>query len=143
MKSLARGFVWWPGIDGDLEAEVKCVRKITKLSRSKVISMVVVKWIHLHIDFAGPFMRKTFFMLVDEHSKWLEVVTVLMTSTMAAIKALSKVFATHGLPEMIVSHNGTAFHQCTFMKVNGIKHATSSPYYPGIKWLSRKSGVNI
>lgn len=31
VKSLARGFVWWPGIDGDLEAEVKCVRKITKL----------------------------------------------------------------------------------------------------------------
>ena len=38
-------------------------------------------WQRVHIDFAGPFQGRTFFVLVDAHSKWPEVVQ--MTSTSA------------------------------------------------------------
>ena len=30
-------------------------------------------WSILHIDFAGPFMGKMFLVIVDAHSKWLDV----------------------------------------------------------------------
>ena len=33
----------------------------------------VTPWERVHIDFAGPLMGSMFFVLVDSHSKWLEV----------------------------------------------------------------------
>ena len=44
-----------------------------------------------------------------------------------------QIFATHGLPERIVTDNGPQF--CSqefkeFLKVNGIQHAFSAPYHP-------------
>ena len=39
------------------------------------------------------------------HSKWLEVVVVPSTTSAATTKALRSIFATHGLPEILVSDN--------------------------------------
>eukprot|EP00731_Ephydatia_muelleri_P015662 Em0009g86a len=50
-----------------------------------------------------------------------------------AIKILRNLFATHGLPEIVVSDNGSAFTSAefqTFVKRNGIKHVRSAPYHP-------------
>ncbi len=30
-------------------------------------------WSHLHLDFAGPFLNHMYLVLVDAHSKWMEV----------------------------------------------------------------------
>lgn len=55
------------------------------------------------------------------------------TSSYATIKALMPIFATHGLPERIVTDNGPQF--CSeefseFLKTNGINHTRSAPYHP-------------
>ena len=31
-------------------------------------------WSHLHLDFVGPLLGKMYLVLVDAHSKWIEVV---------------------------------------------------------------------
>ena len=71
MKATARSYLWWPGLDKDLE----------KLAKS-CLSCQTVKQIHLllhfifgriHIDFAGSFLGKMYFLVVDVHSKWAEV----------------------------------------------------------------------
>ena len=54
-------------------------------------------------------MGKQFIVLVDAHSKWLEVSVVSSCSSQQAIKFLRHVFSTHGLPEVLVSDNGSAF----------------------------------
>ena len=90
-------------------------------------------WQRLHVDYAGPFMIKSFLVVVDAHSKWAEVVEMHQTTTERTVMALRHLFATHGIPEQIVSDNGPQFASSDFAKFaesNGIKHTFSSPYHP-------------
>ncbi len=63
----------------------------------------------IHVDHAGLFLGKQFLVVVDAHSKWLEVVLVASTSSRVTVDTLCSIFATHGLPELLVSNNGSAF----------------------------------
>ena len=148
MKALARGVVWWPGIDAELEAKVGTC--ITCQKHRKSVPTVPLHtwefpskpWSRLHIDFAGPFMGKTFLVLVDAYTKWLEVCTVPSCSSHSAIRFLRNVFSTHGIPEVLVSDNGTAF--CSeefnnFVKRNGIRHIRSAPYHPATNGLAERA----
>ncbi|XP_053229066.1 uncharacterized protein K02A2.6-like, partial [Podarcis raffonei] len=139
MKALARSYVWWPGIDGEIEAWVKhcqaCQESRPDPPRAPVQSRESARapWSRLHVDFAGPFQGKTFFIVVDSYTKWLEVALVPSTSTSAAIRVLRRLFATHGLPDTLVSDNGTAFTSGefqTFTAQNAIRHIRSAPFHP-------------
>ena len=86
-------------------------------------------WARLHIDHAG----KQFVVLVDAYSKWLEVVPVPSLTSETTIRTLRGIFATHGLPELIVSDNGSLFTSgefYEFVQRNGIRHVKCSPYHP-------------
>ena len=85
------------------------------------------------MDHAGPFCGKIYLILIDAHSKWMEVHTVLSTSAENTITKLRTIFATHGVPEQLVSDNGSGFTSAEFrqfMNHNGIKHTLVSPYHP-------------
>ena len=76
-----------------------------------------------HIDFAGPFLGKSFLIIVDAHLKWPEVIPMMKTTAEKIIAELRRVFAIHGLPEQIVSDNGTQFTFDLFqqfLRENGI-----------------------
>ena len=99
-------------------------------------------WSRLHVDFAGPFLGKQFIVLVDSFSKWLEVAVVSSCSSLQAIRFLRHVFSTHGLPEMLISDNGTAFTSAefkTFVAHNGVRHLTSAPYHPATNGLAERA----
>ena len=67
---------------------------------------------------------------------------VASTSSKQAIKALRRVFATHGLPEVLVSDNGTAFTSTefqTFVKRNGFRHVKTAPYHPASNGLAERA----
>ena len=83
-------------------------------------------WARIHADYAGPFMSKMFLLMVDAHSKWLQV----HVATSATSRST---FATHGLSELLVTDNGSAFTSKEFeefLQKNGIRHVTSAPYHP-------------
>ena len=64
------------------------------------------------------------------------------TSSRCTIDALRTTFATHGLPEIVVSDNGTAYTSAEFQeftKRNGIRHITSSPYHPSSNGLAERA----
>ena len=74
-----------------------------------------------------------YLVLIDAHSKWLEVHIMPSTTSTATIEKLREIFATHGLPQTVVSDNGTNFTSAEFqqfMNHNGIKHVKVSPYHP-------------
>ena len=74
-----------------------------------------------------------FFIVVDAHSKWPEVIDMSTTTATQTIIKLRKLFAAHGLPKQLVSDNGpqfTADEFSTFCKMNGDKHIRCSPYHP-------------
>ena len=62
-------------------------------------------WSRLHIDFVGPFMGHMYLIIIDSHSKWLDVQIMQSVSTSKTVKKLWSVFATHGLTGTIVSDN--------------------------------------
>ena len=81
----------------------------------------------------APSWEFFFLIVVDAHSKWMEVVPVASTNAATTVDRLRNMFATHGLPDKIVSDNGPAFVSEAFgefLRRNGISHATSSPYHP-------------
>lgn len=99
-------------------------------------------WSRLHIDFAGPVQGLMFFVLVDAFSKWVEVIPMHSTSTDAVIKALRALFATHGLPDEIVSDNGpqlTASVFELFLAGLGIRRCLIAPYHPASNGLVERA----
>ena len=82
-------------------------------------------WQRIHPDFAGPFLGQMFMIVVDAHSKWLEIVEMNSTSAKHTITQLNKMFAAYGLLQQVVIDNGPQFISAEFqlfMKCNGIKH---------------------
>ena len=148
MKSLARSYMWWPGMDKDIEHQVKAcsdcqsTRKDPPPVPLHPWTWPERPWSRVHIDYAGPMEGKMFLLMMDAHSKWMEVhVTNSATST-ATIKLLRRTFATLGLPEVMVSDNGTAFTSsefAEFMKRNGIRHVRTPPYHPSSNGLVERA----
>ena len=67
---------------------------------------------------------------------------VLSTATSYTIEKLCRLFATHGLPEMIVPDNGTCFTSeefKEFTRQNSIRHLTSEPYHPATNGLAERA----
>jgi hypothetical protein len=139
MKALAWSHVWWTGIDKDLEIIAKSCKACLSVKQTPAKaplhpwSWPSQLWQRIHIDFAGPFMEKSLFVVVDAYSKWAEVIEMLQTTTARIIGCLRHLFATHGIPELIVSDNGPQFTSTDFeefARANGIKYVRSSPYHP-------------
>ena len=148
MKGLARSYVWWPGLDADITELVKrcdvCQSHCPNPPRAMLHPWEWPKrpWARLHIDHAGPFQGKLFLIVVDAHSKWIEVQSVSSTSAEATITALRLLFATHGIPEQLVSDNGSGFRSAEFKEFtsrNGIKHIFISPYHPASNCLAERA----
>ena len=148
MKALARSFVWWPQIDQDLEELVKRCDDCQRFrNQPPVVPLQPWEWpekpwIRVHADYAGPFLGRQFLILVDAHSKWMEVKVVNNATSAVTIDQMRSIFATHGIPEMLVTDNGTVFTSeefNSFTKQNGIRHVTSAPYHPSSNGLAERA----
>ena len=139
MKSLARGYLWWPNLDKEIEQYVK---RCSECQMSRSMSPAAPPhswappegpWSRVHIDYAGPFQGRMFLLLVDAHSKWLEIHETSTTTSSATIELLRRTFANVGLPQTIVSDNAPNFTSeefTAFLKHNEIRHLRSAPYHP-------------
>ena len=148
MKSLARSFVWWPLMDQDLENKVKCCSSCQSTRHQPAPAPLHPwewtqrPWARLHADYAGPFCGKMFLIVVDAYSKWLEVRPVSSATSATTMEQLRSIFATHGLPELLVTDNGTVFTSAEFeefTKLNGIRHIKSAPYHPASNGLAERA----
>ena len=73
MKMLARSYVWWPGIDSDIQRKVQhcntCQlnRSVPSKAPLHLWEFPRKPWSCVHIDHAGPFLGKLFLVLIDGH----------------------------------------------------------------------------
>ena len=148
MKRLARAYVWWPGMDKDIENLVSQCPECQGAQASPPVSPLLPirwparPWSRVHVDLAGPFMGHTFLILIDGYSKWMEVHILPSATSTATITCLCKIFATFGLPEVLVSDNGRNFTSVefeTFLERNGIQHKLSAPYHPASNGLAERA----
>eukprot|EP00117_Sycon_ciliatum_P040119 scpid58584/ scgid29536/ Uncharacterized protein K02A2.6 len=147
MKSFARSFIWWPGIDADIETTGKVCAGCQAHQAAPPKSPLhpwewpAKPWQRLHIDFAGPFQGHMWLIVVDAHSKWPEVLPMNSTTAPVTVRRLREVFAQHGLPDQIVSDNGPQFTSDEFRRfteANGITHTFSAPYHPATNGLAER-----
>ena len=66
MKSLVRGYLWWPGLDKDIEEVVRACQPCQSVKHVPAVAPLhpwvwpTNPWQHVHLDFAGPFMGSMF-----------------------------------------------------------------------------------
>ncbi|XP_046556895.1 uncharacterized protein K02A2.6-like [Haliotis rubra] len=139
MKSVARPIMWWPGLDSQIEEKVRQCPDCQEIANQPATAPLTSwkwpssPWSRLHIDFDGPFQGHSFLVMVDAHSKWMEVIPLSLTTATVTIKHLRKIFSTFGLPEHIVSDNGAQFTSeefQTFLRRNNIRHTRTAPKHP-------------
>ena len=148
MKSLARNYIWWPKMDEAIEDTVKHCQACQESRPSPPAAPLhpwewpSEPWSRLHLDFAGPYLGAMYLILVDAHSKWMDVQLLQSISSAKTIQKLRTIFATHGIPRKIVTDNGPSFTSsefAQFMKANGISHIKSAPYHPSTNGLAERA----
>lgn len=147
MKELGRSYVWWPSFDTDIEETAKSCNDCQQQRNNPCAAQAhpwvwpTKPWQRIHVDFAGPFMNRMFFVLVDAHSKWPEVWEMSSTTTTATIQKLREAFSRYGLPETLVSDNGSQFTSTEFkefVSANGIRHVLTAPYHPSTNGIAER-----
>ena len=150
MKGLAHSYIWWPGLDANIESLVQeC--SICQLD-SPMPPLHPWEWSHrpwwsrLHIDHAGPYLGHLFLVIIDSYSKWIESYIVPSTSSESTIKVLRRIFSSNGIPDHIVSDNGTSFTSLEFkyfLANTGIRHTLTPPYHPSSNGLAKRAVQTI
>ena len=138
MKALARSYVWWPGLDADLEAEVRqcstcqSLRNLPPETPLHPWKYAGIPMQRVHVDCAD-LRGQSFLIMIDNYSKWLEVIPMRSTTSEKTVEKLRNIFASTGLPEELVSDNGPQFRSVEFREFltrNGIKQTLTPPYHP-------------
>ena len=97
MKALSRIHVWYPNIDSDIECIVKGCAACEIVSNEPGKSIIHPwKWLvksmdRIHIDYF-EYDNYNFLLMVDSHSKWLEVAPIKKCDSDNTIKCLRKRF---------------------------------------------------
>ncbi|CAH8590406.1 unnamed protein product [Schistosoma haematobium] len=139
MKAIARSYVYWPNIDEHIEDFVRACRKCAEVSKcprkAELHSWPSPEepWSRIHVDFAGPFQGTYFLVCVDAYSKWPEIFPINQITSQQTIMKLRQLFSRFGVPDVLVTDNGTQFISSIFSdfcKRFGVKHVRSPPYHP-------------
>lgn len=138
-KSLARSYVWWPGIDEAIEATCRACEVCAAVADAPPSNAPHSwpwprrPWSRIHLDFLGPIGGRMYLVVVDACSKWIEAIRMMRTTALSVIAVLRDLWAKFGIPRQIVSDNGppfssTEFHN--FLQHNGVDHIFTAPYHP-------------
>ena len=147
MKAVARSFIWWPGLDKDIENIAATCHSCQQTSHMPAKAPIhpwlfpSAPWQRVHVDCAGPFQNHMFLVVCDAYSKWPEVVVMKSTTAAATIEALQELFSRWGLPDHLHSDNGPQFVSSEFehfLKMNGVVHTKSAPYHPSSNGLAER-----
>ena len=72
----------------------------------------------------------------------MEVIPVSSATSSSTIEQLRSLFSVHGLPEVLLTDNGTVFTSSEFeefMKKNEIRHVKSAPFHPASNGLAERA----
>ncbi|BES87407.1 Hypothetical Protein NTJ_00214 [Nesidiocoris tenuis] len=149
MKQLARRYVYWKGIDNDIEHLSRSCEPCAKMKSSPPKAQVHPwdepqnNWDRIHIDYAGPFQGFWFLIVMDSKSRWAEIkiCRTAPTST-STIEMLSEIFSVHGYPYVMVSDNASIFVSDqfqTFCSAKGIFQKLIAPGHPATNGLAERN----
>ncbi|XP_037300721.1 uncharacterized protein K02A2.6-like [Manduca sexta] len=103
-KAMARSYVWWPGLDEEIERMCRsceiCAAQADAPPRQtpSMWPWPNHPWTRLHLDFMGPIFGKTYLIVVDATSKWTELFHMSNTTGPKVIDKLCELLADGAYP---------------------------------------------
>lgn len=138
MKQVVRRYVYWPGVNKDVEkcaktCEICCMVNIDHSAKHFVPWPIPKEpFERVHIDFFF-LLNETFLIVVDAFSKWTDVKLMKKTNAEKTWAVLSELFQIFGWPKILVADNGPPFQSEEFSRSCenfGIELKHSPPYFP-------------
>ncbi len=100
-------------------------------------------WSRLHLDFAGSYCGSMFLVLVDTHSKWMDVVMMKNITTAMTIEKLRIIFATHGIPQKIIDlHSQVSSSKSSLQRFTSLQHHTTHLPMDSLSEQSSRSSLD-
>ncbi|XP_031780280.1 uncharacterized protein K02A2.6-like [Nasonia vitripennis] len=139
MKALARSYFWWPKLDHEIENIVKSCKLCLEVAENPPKSTLhVSEWPEepnqrIHADFCGPVNGFMYLIIIDAHSKWIDIKEMSDITAKNTIGAFKEYFSVWGLPNALVMDNGPTFTSEAskeFLDNNNVKHNRTAPYHP-------------
>ena len=146
-KSRARQVAYWPRIDNDIEVMIShcaiCQRHRFSNQKEPLMSHKIpeLPWECVGTDL---FMwnNEQYLIVVDYYSRFFEFEKLHTLTSQTVINKLKNIFATHGIPQTLISDNGPQFSSelfTNFAKTYAFTHKTSSPHHPKSNGLAEKA----
>ena len=137
-RERATQSVWWPRIGKDIKSRVASCRHCLEKQPSQASEPLLPSTLpdrpfqKVGIDIC-EFRNKHYLVQVDYYSRYIDVTYLPSLTSATVIGKLKNFFSHHGVPETVVSDNGTQFSSAefrTFADWWNFSHVTSSPHYP-------------
>ena len=136
-RARANTAVWWPGLSKEIYEMVSTCHTCAKFRPEHKETLMSASfpsrpWERVGMDLF-ELNGKLYLVIVDYYSRWVEFRKLTSLTSEHTFEVMKEVFATHGIPDVIMSDNGPQFSAeafAQFAKSYGFTHTTSSPRYP-------------
>jgi hypothetical protein len=135
MKSLARNYIWWPHMDAAIEAAVKeCLTCQRSRPSPPIATLNPWEWPSQPWSriLLAPFQGFMYLVLVDAHSKWMDVHPMQSITSAKAIEKL-RIILTMDYP---VRSSLTTVHP---LQVRNFRNLCSASYHPATNGLAERA----
>ncbi|UYV70903.1 K02A2.6-like [Cordylochernes scorpioides] len=146
----ARETVWWPGISEEIAETVRkcsvCIQEAVSKHEPLIPTNFPTRpWQKIGMDLF-KFENKWYLVVIDYYSRFPEMIQLDRLTANVVVRSCKSIFARHGVPETVVSDNGTQFGAArefsNFARQYGFTHVTSSPRFPQSNGMA-EAGVKI
>ncbi|UYV60640.1 hypothetical protein LAZ67_1001743, partial [Cordylochernes scorpioides] len=146
----ARETVWWPGISEEIAETVRkcsvCIQEAVSKHEPLIPTNFPTRpWQKIGMDLF-KFENKWYLVAIDYYSRFPEMIQLDRLTASVVVRSCKSIFARHGIPETVVSDNGTQFGAArefaNFARQYGFTHVTSSPRFPQSNGMA-EAGVKI
>ncbi|UYV77931.1 K02A2.6-like [Cordylochernes scorpioides] len=146
----ARETVWWPGISEEIAETVRkcsvCIQEAVSKHEPLIPTNFPTRpWQKIGMDLF-KFEKKWYLVVIDYYFRFPQMVQLDRLTASVVVRSCKSIFARHGIPETVVSDNGTQFGAArefaNFARQYGFQHVTSSPRFPQSNGMA-EAGVKI
>ena len=146
-KQRARTLFYWPKLNSDIYNMItKCIicqihRKSNTKEPLRQHDIPLNPWAKIATDLFS-WNNDNYLVIVDYLSRFFEMEKLGSISSKAVITKMKRVFATHGIPQQVISDNGTQYTSQEFQSFAedyGFIHTTISAKHPQSNGLAEKT----
>ena len=117
MKALACSYIWWPDMDAQIEELVKTCPVCQESRPSPSTAPLHPRewpsepWSRIHLDFARPFLDQMYLVVVDAHSKWIDIRIMQSITSAKTIDQLRIIFFNSRIASQSGHRQWSLFHE--------------------------------